>query len=118
PFPLIFSAQRATDSALHREEVSMRLRQVSTSLNRSSLKTNQESPPIYKGHSHFAERALSRRAFLGMTAAASGLAIAGLAAPPLAHAAKESHLPKPIPGGLQLLGPGPALPFVSSRPYE
>jgi len=56
-----------------------------------------------------------------MTAAASGLAIAGLAAPPLAHAAKEAHLPKPIPGGLQLLGPqGPLfhlfLPGPTSEP--
>jgi hypothetical protein len=83
----------------------MRLDQFSTLPNQSSLKTRQESRPIYKGHSHFAERALSRRAFLGMTAAASGFAFAGLAAPPLAHAAVESHLPKPIPGGLQLLGP-------------
>jgi hypothetical protein len=88
---------------------------------RPSPQINRSVPsdglPIYKGHPHFAERALSRRGFLGMTAAASGLAFAGLAAPPLAHAAKESRLPNPIPGGMQLLGPeGPLFHFFLPSP--
>jgi hypothetical protein len=88
---------------------------------RSFPETTREHSPIYKGHSHFAQRALSRRGFLGLSAAASGLAFAGLAAPPLAHAAKESRLPNPIPGGMQLLGPeGPLfhifLPSPTTEP--
>jgi hypothetical protein len=76
-----------------------------------------DAPQIYKGHSHFAQRALSRRGFLGMTAAASGLAFAGLAVPPLAHAAKESRLPNPIPNGMHLLGPeGPLFHFFLPGP--
>jgi hypothetical protein len=61
-----------------------------------------------RGHAHFAQRAaLSRRGFLGMTAAASGLLFGGLAAPPVAEAARKgSSTPKPIPGGVQPLGPG------------
>ena len=78
------------------------------------------SPPMYKGHSHFTQRAqreLSRRGFLGITAAASGLAFAGLAAPRLANAATESRLPNPIPGGMQLLGPeGPLFHFFLPSP--
>jgi len=61
-----------------------------------------------RGHAHFAQRAaLSRRAFLGMTAAASGMFFGSLAAPPAAWAARKgSSTPKPIPGGIQPLGPG------------
>src|SRR5229473_7830403 len=61
-----------------------------------------------RGHTHFAQRAaLSRRGFLGMTAAASGLLFGGLAAPSMAEAARKgSSTPKPIPGGIQPFGPG------------
>ena len=61
-----------------------------------------------RGHSHFAQRAaLSRRGFLGMTAAASGVLFGGLAAPSIAEAARKgSSTPKPIPGGIQPFGPG------------
>ena len=60
------------------------------------------------GHAHFAQRAaVSRRGFLGMTAAASGLLFGGLAAPSAAEAARKgSSTPEPIPGGIQPLGPG------------
>ena len=85
----------------------MRLEHLSSLPNRSSPRTDSSSAPsIYKGHEHFAERALSRRGFLGIAAAASGLALVDLAAPPLAHAVQGSRLPNPIPGGMQLLGPG------------
>jgi hypothetical protein len=103
----------------------MRLTHLSSFANRSSPKTVRDdksnTPPIYQGHSHFAQRALSRRGFLGLTAAASGLAFTGLAAPPLAGAATASRLPNPIPNGLQLLGPdGPLfhlfLPGPTSEP--
>lgn len=99
----------------------MRLAHLSSFQNRSSRESNPSGPsdaqPIYKGHSHFTQRALSRRGFLGLSAAASGLALAGLVAPPLAHAAKESRLPNPIPGGMQLLGPeGPLFHFFLPGP--
>jgi len=99
----------------------MRLGHISSLPNRSSPHPTRDHPAgiaqTYKGHSHFAQRALSRRGFLGITAAASGLAFAGLAAPPLAHAAKESRLPNPIPGGMQLLGPeGPLFHFFLPSP--
>jgi hypothetical protein len=101
----------------------MRLGQLSSFQNRSSRESNSRgpsgAPTIYKGHSHFTQRALSRRGFLDLSAAASGLAFAGLAAPPLAHAAKESRLPNPIPGGLQPTRPrGSSLPFLSSQPND
>jgi len=42
-----------------------------------------------------------------MTAAASGMFFGSLAAPPAAWAARKgSSTPKPIPGGIQPLGPG------------
>ena len=99
----------------------MRLGHPSSFPNRSSPEANWNSgshtPQAYKGHAHFTQRALSRRGFLGLSAAASGLAFANLAAPPLAHAAKESRLPNPIPGGMQLLGPeGPLFHFFLPSP--
>ncbi len=65
-------------------------------------------PKNPRGHAHFAKRAtLSRRGFLGMNAAASGLLFGGLAAPSVAEAhRKGSSIPKPIPGGIQPLGSG------------
>ena len=99
----------------------MRLDHIPSLLNQPSTQAARgdptDAPQKYKGHSHFAQRALSRRGFLGMTAAASGLAFAGLAAPPLAHAAKESRLPNPIPNGMHLLGPeGPLFHFFLPGP--
>jgi hypothetical protein len=59
------------------------------------------SPPPndrHLGHAHFWERALSRRQFIGATAAAGGAAVtAGLWLPTLAEAANVA--PRPIPGG-------------------
>ena len=54
-------------------------------------------PEGYAGHSHFWERAMSRRQFMGTTAAASGVALSSpLWAPLLADAAGTVE-PKPIP---------------------
>lgn len=57
-----------------------------------------------RGHAHFWERAAahSRRSFLqGGVALAAGMAI-----PPVLYGSQEHPLPKPIPGGLDLLGNG------------
>src|SRR5258708_3875820 len=73
-----------------------------------------QSPPrpAYKGHAHFWDRAFSRRQFV-MTAAGTTAAVVGapLWLPGVAAAATGGD-PKPIPGGLDLLGlvtgmPGP-----------
>ena len=57
-------------------------------------------PQRHTGHAHFWERAaiVSRRGFLG--AAAAGIALPSISGSSL------STLPKPIPGGLDLLGNG------------
>ena len=70
----------------------------------------------YPGHRHFAQRLLSRRSFLEKTGLTVGaLAASGLLAPELArsaalnlhgHNSTTAATPLPIPGGLQLLGPG------------
>jgi hypothetical protein len=62
--------------------------------------------PTYTGHAHFWDRAVSRGAFIKAAAAATG-AVAGaeFAFPALARAA-EPGTPRPIPGGIQPLGPG------------
>jgi hypothetical protein len=56
------------------------------------------------GHAHFWERAAahSRRGFLQ----AGAILAAGLAIPPVLSGSPEHPLPKPIPGGLDLLGNG------------
>jgi hypothetical protein len=52
------------------------------------------------GHSHFWERALSRRQFVGSTAGFAGAAIAAFGLPAFARAATAvSTAPRPIPGG-------------------
>jgi hypothetical protein len=64
------------------------------------------SPPGYTGHSHFWQRALSRRQFVRGVAGTSALAVgASLAWPTLALAeeAERDAAPNPIPGGLPLL---------------
>lgn len=54
-----------------------------------------------RGHRHFWKRALSRREFLGASAAATGAAItADLWLPVLAQASDESAAPRPIHGSL------------------
>lgn len=62
------------------------------------------------GHRHILSRTLSRRRFLGTTAAATGAAItADLWLPVLARADDEESgaaAPRPIPGGIQPFGPG------------
>jgi hypothetical protein len=55
------------------------------------------------GHTHFWERALTRRQFLGTAAVAGGAAAtAALWTPILAEAASGPATPKPIPGGTLL----------------
>jgi hypothetical protein len=55
------------------------------------------------GHAHFWQRAaLSRRNFIR----AGATLAAGLAIPPILRSAPATSLPKPIPGGLDLLGNG------------
>jgi hypothetical protein len=62
--------------------------------------------PQSDGHSHFWERAgVSRRNFLSAAAAAAGLA----AAPRSGLALSFDSSPRPIPGGIQPLGPGTEL---------
>ncbi|MBI1791260.1 MAG: twin-arginine translocation signal domain-containing protein [Acidobacteria bacterium] len=51
----------------------------------------------YQGHTHFWERALSRRRMLQAAGAAAGLLGAGQWTK--AHAAVPGDFPKPIPGG-------------------
>jgi hypothetical protein len=63
-------------------------------------------PPGHVGHAHFWERFLSRRQFFRTAAGAAGVVGAGLWLPTPAQAGKEVVLPKPIPGGIQPLGPG------------
>ncbi len=64
-------------------------------------------PPGHAGHSHGWDRRLSRRRFLGATAAATGAALtSGLWVPVLA---KVSADPRPIPGGIRPFGPGTEL---------
>ena len=56
----------------------------------------------HTGHAHFWQRALSRRQFIGTTAAATGAAItSGLWLPALAADFAEAD-PRPIPGGTLL----------------
>jgi hypothetical protein len=59
----------------------------------------------YQGHAHFWERALSRRRFLGASAAVAG-AVAGaeLWLPAVEAADRGGMAPKPIPGGLPFNG--------------
>jgi len=61
------------------------------------------------GHAHVWERAVQRRRFLRTAAGAAGLALTANAwLPALARAASPKG-PRPIPGGIQPLGPGSEL---------
>ena len=68
----------------------------------------------YHGHRHFAKRLLSRRGFLERSGVTLGVLAASGLVPELARAAVKTHgrnsttsaTPLPIPGGLQVLGPG------------
>lgn len=66
----------------------------------------------YPGHRHFARRLLSRRSFLEKSGLTVGVLAASGILPEIARAATHgqnsttSAAPLPIPGGLQLLGPG------------
>jgi len=85
------------------------------------IKSKIVSPVHYRGHQHFAERLLNRRGFLEKT----GLTLGALAGSGLLTGVSRAALPNnigssigtgrknttsatplPIPGGLQLLGPG------------
>ena len=61
-----------------------------------------QSSPAYTGHSHFWERALSRRNFVLAAGGASGLLLASKLFSPSAARAWESAAPKPLPGGTHL----------------
>ena len=81
-----------------------------------SLRRLASKISTYPGHRHFAQRLLSRRSFLEKTGLTVGaLAASRLLAPELArsaalnlhgHNSTTTATPLPIPGGLQLLGPG------------
>jgi len=82
--------------------------------------TNGAPALSYRGHRHFAQRLFNRRGFLekaGLSVGAvAGAGLLGGAGTPafggLVRGAGQGHngtaavIPQPIPGGLQLLGPG------------
>ena len=79
------------------------------------LAFNLAAGVAYPGHRHFAKRLLSRRGFLEKSGITLGALAASGLVPGLARAAaSKTHginstttaTPLPIPGGLQLLGPG------------
>jgi hypothetical protein len=82
------------------------------------------------GHSHFWDRAMSRRNMLLGTAAAAGVMVGGRIVPPrfgtLAGAASTTRDPKPIPGGILVLDeqryhayvPGRANPLDPTSPIN
>ncbi len=87
------------------------------------MPTNGAPALPYRGHKHFAQRLLNRRGFLekaGLSVGAvAGASLLGSAAKPtfggLVPAASQGRngtagvVPQPIPGGLELLGPGTPL---------
>lgn len=65
-----------------------------------------------RGHAHFWQRALSRRQFIGGTAAVTGaVAGAGLLSPILASADDRPAPPKPLTYGFQPVPNGPTFRF-------
>jgi len=84
--------------------VGLRLLAASPILDRQRMAGPRNALGSTCGHAHFWERAAahSRRSFLQ-----AGVALAaGMAIPPVLNSAPEHPLPKPIPGGLDLLGNG------------
>ena len=71
--------------------------------NEAALRSPHNSPR-HRGHAHFWQRALSRRNYFG--AAAGVVGAAGLA---YGKRPFNGADPRPIPGGLQFLGPGTEL---------
>lgn len=92
------------------------------------------APPASRGHRHFTERLLNRRAFLeksglslgvlagsGLLGSTAPLATRPAAALNFGRVSATSATPSPIPGGLELLGPpGPLfhlfLPATGAEP--
>ncbi|SRR6266567_4262304 len=79
------------------------------------LASNMADGTVFPGHRHFAKRLLSRRGFLEKTGLTMGVLAASGLLPELArsaalnlhgHNSTTAATPLPIPGGLQLLGPG------------
>lgn len=64
----------------------------------------EHAPP--GGHTHFWERAMSRRALFGTIGGAAAAAAVGGALKPLRAIAGPSSDPKPIPGGIVAAGQG------------
>ncbi len=65
----------------------------------------QRNAPRHAGHAHFWQHAMSRQRFVQTMATATGAALgAGLWLP--SPAAAQGSGPRPIPGGIQPLGPG------------
>ena len=88
-----------------------------------------EHQPV--GHPHFLQRAFSRRNFVRTAAGATGIALgAGVFIPVLALAGNNDDddtttpfEPRPIPGGIQPLGPGTPIfhtypPGLNNRPLN
>src|SRR5215470_20231205 len=89
------------------------------------LASNKLPGMAYPGHRHFAKRLLSRRGFLEKSGVTLGVLAASGLVPELARAAVKTHgrnsttsaTPLPIPGGLQVLGPGtPVFHFFLPAP--
>ena len=79
------------------------------------LEAELPAEPQFVGHPHFLQRALSRRHFVRTAAGATGIALgAGVFLPVIALADQDDDNddtttpfePRPIPGGIQPLGPG------------
>jgi hypothetical protein len=68
-----------------------------------------------RGHSHFWERAMSRRQFIGTSAAASGAALSSPLWAPLLAEANDLVEPKPIP---QTVAPGAPFHIVLPGPQS
>jgi hypothetical protein len=86
---------------MHTRELGSRLAAEGALARLRQLETARKHP----GHAHFWDRALSRRQFL-RGAGAAGLLLGAGAALPARAGAPPAGVPKPIPGGFQIFGPG------------
>src|SRR5689334_12022705 len=94
-----------TPSFLYRRSSMNRLSLLSKSGGLSSfVLPSSQNRSRYRGHAHFWQRALSRRGFFGAAAGVAGATRLAYGKRPFNGAD-----PRPIPGGLQLLGPGTEL---------